>query len=66
MADANGKTNNTNEENVTLVQAEFNSDYRGSFGAFNAGDICRIEQTAFAALSRSDICKAAKTEKAEN
>jgi len=45
---------------VALVKAEFTADYRGSFGAFNAGDTCEIEQAAFSALSKSGVCRAVK------
>jgi hypothetical protein len=59
MAEENSNPNGANEKKLTLIKAEFISDYRGSFGAFNAGDVLDIEETAFTALSKSGVCRKA-------
>lgn len=59
MAETNTNPDGGNGKKITLVKAEFTSDYRGSFGAFNAGDVRDIEDTAFTALSKSGVCKKA-------
>jgi hypothetical protein len=65
MAETNGNPDGGNEKKITLIKVEFTSDYRGSFGAFNAGDVREIEEAAFTALCKSGVCKKTGTAEKE-
>ncbi len=51
----------TNTEQVTLIEATFTANYRGSLGTFNAGETYKIKSGVFTALNKADICKKAET-----